>query len=156
MAKQTKAAADASERLVCVNKKARFQFEVLDTFEAGLSLRGTEVKVLRQGKISLDESYASIVGDEAFLIGANIPEYSHGNLLNHEPKRQRKLLLKAREIHKLKEKTQQKGLTIIPLKVYFSLRGFAKVTVAICRGKKLHDKRATERERQARRELRDA
>lgn len=156
MANKTKAAATGNDRLVCANKKARYQYEVLDTVEAGMSLRGTEVKVLREGKMTLDEAYASVIGDEVFLIGANIPEYSHGNLQNHEPKRQRKLLLKAREIHRLKEKTQQKGLTIVPLKVYFGSRGFAKITIAVCRGKKLHDKRATEREREARRELRDA
>lgn len=155
MAQKSKAA-DTGERLVAANKKARYEFEVLDTFEAGMSLRGTEVKVLRQGKLSLDEAYAAVADGEAFLIGANIPEYSHGNIQNHEPKRRRKLLLKAREIRKLQEKTQQKGLTIVPLKVYFSARGFAKVTLAVCRGKKLHDKRASVREREAKRELRES
>lgn len=146
---------EASAMLVCVNRKARFEYEVLDTFEAGLVLRGTEVKVLRQGKMSLDESYARVLEGEVFLVGANIPEYSHGNLQNHEPKRRRKCLLHAREIRKLAQQTQQKGLTLVPLKVYFGSRGFAKVTLGVCRGRKVRDKREHVRQREARRELRE-
>ncbi|GAB4143618.1 MAG: SsrA-binding protein SmpB [Planctomycetota bacterium] len=153
MASKTRAGQDRSAGPVAVNRKARFQFEVLDTVDAGMVLRGTEVKVLRQGKMSLDEAYAAVEAGEVFLVGANIPEYSHGNLQNHEPKRRRKLLLRAREIRRLAEKTQQKGLTLIPLKVFFSERGFAKVTLAVCRGKKLHDKRRAVRDREMRREM---
>jgi SsrA-binding protein len=152
---QPKQQGDAKgERLVATNKKARFEYEVLESVEAGLMLQGTEVKVLRQGKMSLDESYARVLEGDVWLIGANIPEYSHGNLQNHEPKRKRKCLLHAREIRRLQEKTQQKGLTLVPLKVYFGARGYAKVTIGVCRGKKLHDKRETIKRREVQRELR--
>ena len=147
---------DAAEgRLVCDNKKARFAYEVLDTVEAGLVLRGTEVKVLRQGKMSLDESHARVIDGEVFLVGANVAEYSHGNIRNHEPKRRRKCLLHAREIRRLQEKTNVKGLTLVPLRVYFGARGFAKVTLALCRGRKVHDKREHLKAKDARRELRE-
>lgn len=141
--------------LVGDNRKARFHYEILDTVEAGLVLRGTEVKVLRQGQLSLDESYARIEGAELWLIGANIPEYSHGNLQNHEPKRRRKCLLHKRELRKLKEKSQVKGLTLVPLRVYFGSRGFAKVTIGVGKGRKLHDKRQNERDKEAKREIRE-
>jgi SsrA-binding protein len=147
--------AEAEGKLVCDNKKARFAYEVLDTVEAGLVLRGTEVKVMRQGKMSLDESHARVIDGEVFLVGANIAEYSHGNIRNHEPKRRRKCLLHAREIRRLQEKTNVKGLTLVPLRVYFGARGFAKVTLGVCRGRKTHDKRAHLRDKQAKRELRD-
>ena len=146
---------DGKEQLVCQNRKARFQFEVLETLEAGLVLQGTEVKVLRQGKMSLDESYARVIDGEVLLIGANIAEYSHGNKQNHEPKRQRKCLLHRREIRKLQQKTQQQGLALIPLQVYFA-RGLAKITLALCRGRKLHDKREHIKQKDARREVREA
>jgi SsrA-binding protein len=142
--------------LVCDNKKARFHYEVIDTFEAGLVLRGTEVKVLRQGRMSLDESYARLQDGEVFLIGSHIDEYSHGSVQNHEPKRKRKCLLHRREIVKLKQKVDVKGLTLVPLRVYFGERGYAKVTLAICKGKNTHDKRATLKDREAKKELRDA
>lgn len=141
--------------LVGDNRKARFHYEILDQVEAGLVLRGTEVKVLRQGQLSLDESYARIEGAELWLIGANIPEYSHGNLQNHEPKRRRKCLLHKRELRKLKEKSQVKGLTLVPLRVYFGSRGFAKVTIGVGKGRKLHDKRQNERDKEAKREIRE-
>ena len=150
----TKAAA-STDVLVSENKKARFQYEILDTFEAGLVLRGTEVKVLREGKISLDEAYARVDRNELWLIGANIPEYRHGNVQNHEPKRKRKCLLHKRELRKLKETSQVKGLTLVPLRVYFGSRGFAKVTIGVGKGRKLHDKRQHEREKEAKREIRD-
>ena len=139
---------------VAVHRRARFEYEVLETVEAGLVLRGTEVKVLRQGKLSLDESYVKVVDDEVFLVGANIPEYSHGNVQNHEPKRRRKCLLHRREIRRLKAKTEQKGLTLVPLEVFFSPRGMAKVKIAVARGRKTHDKREHLREKDVRRELR--
>lgn len=148
-------AAESTERLVGENRKARFQYEILDRYEAGLVLRGTEVKSLRQGKISLDEAYARLDGEELWLIGANIPEYSHGNLSNHEPKRKRKCLLHQRELRKLRESSQVKGLTLVPLRVYFGGRGFAKVTIAVGRGRKLHDKREHLKAKDARREMRE-
>ena len=142
--------------LVADNKKARHQYEILDTFEAGLVLRGTEVKVLRQGKIHLEEAYARFTGAELWLVGANIPEYSHGNLQNHEPKRRRKCLLKKLELKKLAEQTKVKGLTLIPLRVYFGEKGYAKVTIGVGRGRKLHDKRQVLKEKEAKREMRGA
>ena len=149
----TKAAA-STDVLVSENKKARFQYEILDTFEAGLVLRGTEVKVLREGKISLDEAYARVDRNELWLIGANIPEYRHGNVQNHEPKRKRKCLLHARELKKLHARSQIEGLTLVPLRVYFGRRGFAKVTIGVCRGRKLHDKRQHLKDKEMKREMR--
>ena len=149
--KPTKA---ATETLVGENKKARFHYEILERYEAGLVLQGTEVKSLRRGQISLDESYARFDGDELWLLGATIPEYSHGNLQNHEPKRKRKCLLHARELRKLKAKSQVKGLTIVPLRVYFGGRGFAKVTLGVGKGRKLHDKREHLKTKEARKEMR--
>lgn len=146
--------APSTDVLVGENKKARFQYEILETVEAGLVLRGTEVKVLRQGQISLDEAYARVDGGELWLIGASIPEYSHGNLQNHEPKRKRKCLVHKRELRKLRERSQIKGLTLVPLRVYFGGRGFAKVTIGIGRGRKLHDKRRHIEEKETKRELR--
>ncbi|MBK8101128.1 MAG: SsrA-binding protein SmpB [Planctomycetes bacterium] len=143
------------ERLVCDHKKARFHYEVLETYTAGLVLVGTEVKVMREGKMTLDESYARVQEGECWLIGANIPEYSHGNLQNHEPKRKRKCLLHRREIQKLQAKSQQQGLTLVPLKVWFSTKGFAKVTIGVCKGRKTHDKRQHLRDKDARREIRE-
>ncbi|MBL8724755.1 MAG: SsrA-binding protein SmpB [Planctomycetes bacterium] len=148
-------AAESAPKVVAENRKARFHYDILDTFEAGLVLRGTEVKVLRQGKCSLDEAYAKIEGDELWLVGCNIPEYSHGNLMNHEPKRRRKCLLHRRELSKLRAKAEIKGLTLVPLRLYFGGRGFAKVTIAVGKGRKLHDKREHEKQKEAQREMRE-
>lgn len=145
-----------TEVLVGENRKARFQYEILDRYEAGLVLRGTEVKVLRKGQLSLDEAYARFDGDELWLIGATIPEYSHGNLQNHEPKRKRKCLLHARELRKLKTSSQVKGQTIVPLRVYFGSRGFAKITLGVGKGRKVHDKREHLKAKEAKREMRQA
>jgi len=155
MGKQASASA-TTDKLVGENRKARFNYEILDSVEAGLVLRGTEVKSLRQGKISLDESYARIDGGELWLLGATIPEYSHGNLQNHEPKRKRKCLLHARELRKLRERSQIKGLTLVPLRVYFGARGFAKVTIGIGKGRKVHDKRQHLKDKEAKKEIRQA
>ena len=144
-----------ARRVVSVNKKARHEFDVLDTYEAGLVLRGTEVKSLRAGRISLEEAWAKIEDGEAFLIGAHVDEYEHGNRENHQPARRRKLLLHRRQIKKLRSQATLRGLTLIPLDVYFNEKGIAKVTIAVCRGKKLHDKREAEKARSARREMRD-
>ena len=134
-------------RVVADNRKARFNYEFVETFEAGLQLTGTEVKSLREGKATIAESYASDEGDEIYLINAYIPEYLQGNRFNHEPRRPRRLLLHRRQINKLIGSIQREGMTLIPTKVYFNDRGRAKVELALARGKKLHDKRATERAR---------
>ena|SRR5687768_9795820 len=120
--------------------------------EAGIALTGTEVKALRQGEGSIAESYATINDEEVWLINSHIPEYSHGNRLNHEPRRQRKLLLKGREIAKLNGAVTRQGLTLVPLSIYFNSNGKAKVELALARGKKVHDKRDTIKERDWKRE----
>lgn len=144
----------SGEVLVGENRKARHEYEIVDTFEAGMVLRGTEVKVLRQGQISLAESYARFKGDQLYLVNSNIPEYSHGNLQNHEPKRWRKLLLKKKELQKLKEQAQVKGMTLVPMRVYFGAKGYAKCLIGVGRGRKTHDKRQVLKEKDAKREMR--
>ena len=139
-------------KLIAENRRARFDYFVDDRFEAGIALTGTEVKALRQGEGSIAESYATVDGDEIWLINSHIPEYSHGNRLNHEPRRKRKLLLKGREIAKLHGAVTRQGLTLVPLSIYFNSRGKAKVELALARGKKVHDKRDTVKERDWKRE----
>ena len=134
------------------NRRARHEYEILQNFEAGIELRGSEVKSLREGRTNLAEAYAAMKDGELFLINSNIPEYREANRFNHEPKRPRKLLLHKKEINRLAAGVLKEGLTIIPLKLYFNGRGRAKVDVALARGKKLHDKRQTERERDWNRE----
>ena len=135
------------------NRRARYDFEIGDTYEAGLMLTGTEVKSLRTGKATIAESYVAVDKQgEVFLINANIPEYLQANRFNHEPKRARKLLLNAREIAKLAQGVEREGMTIVPLKLYFNDRGRAKIEIALGRGKKLHDKRETEKKRDWNRE----
>ena len=135
------------QKTVAENRRARFDYFIEDTFEAGIALSGTEVKSLRFGEGSIAESYAEVRGEEAWLVNANIPEFSHGNRFNHEPKRPRKLLLHRREIEKMIGAVERKGMTLIPLSVYFNSRGRAKVELALARGKQTHDKRATIKER---------
>ncbi|MBZ0217801.1 MAG: SsrA-binding protein SmpB [Fimbriimonadaceae bacterium] len=132
---------------VADNRKARFNYELFDTFEAGLQLTGTEVKSLRSGKANIAESYASVEGGELWLVNANIPAYEQANRNNHEPRRPRKLLLHQKEIHKLIGGVERDGMTIVPLKLYFNDRGIAKLQIALARGKKLHDKRQSEKDR---------
>ena len=139
-------------KVVAENRRARFDYFVDERLEAGIALQGTEVKSLRVGEGSIAESYATVEGDEIFLINSSIPEYSHGNRLNHEPRRRRKLLMRAREIAKLHGAITRQGLTLIPLSVYFNSRGRAKVELALARGKKVHDKRETIKERDWKRE----
>ena len=139
-------------KVVSENRRARYNYEIGDVYEAGLMLTGTEVKSLRTGKATIAESYASAEKGELFLINATIPEYGHGNRFNHEPKRPRKILMKAREIARLTQGVEREGMTLVPLRVYFNDKGRAKLTLAIARGKKLHDKRATEKERDWNRE----
>ncbi|HZB37630.1 MAG TPA: SsrA-binding protein SmpB [Beijerinckiaceae bacterium] len=139
-------------RVVADNRKARFHYEILDTYEAGIALTGTEVKSLRQGKATIGEAYAGPSGEEFFLFNAYIPEYLQANRFNHETKRPRRLLLHKRQIDKLIGATQREGFTVVPLKVYFNERGRAKVELGLGRGKKLHDKRETEKQRDWNRE----
>jgi SsrA-binding protein len=134
-------------RTVAENRKARFAYEVLDTYEAGLALTGTEVKSLRQGQANIQESYASPEGGEIWLINSYIPEYLQANRFNHEPRRRRKLLLKKKEMAKLAQGVEREGMTMVPLKIYFNDRGRAKLLLGLARGKKLHDKRETEKQR---------
>ncbi len=143
---------ESNFKVVSDNRRARYNYEIGDVYEAGLVLTGTEVKSLRSGKATIAESYASAEKGELFLINATIPEYGHGNRFNHEPKRPRKILMKAREIARLTQGIEREGMTLVPLKVYFNEKGRAKLTLAIGRGKKLHDKRATEKERDWNRE----
>ena len=144
------------KRLIAVHKKARIRFEILDTFEAGLELMGTEVKSLRQGHASLEEAFARVQGNEIFLVGLHIPEYTQANRQNHEPTRKRKLLLHRREIRRLQTRATWRGLTLVPLDLYFNDRGLAKITLAMCRGRKIHDKREAIRKKDERREMRDS
>ena len=140
------------KKIVAENRRARFDYFIEDKFEAGIELTGTEVKSLRSGEGSIAESYATVEGDEVWLINSHIPEYSHGNRLNHQPRRQRKLLLRAREIAKLHGAITRQGLTLVPLSIYFNGRGRAKIELALARGKKVHDKRETVKERDWKRE----
>ena len=139
-------------KVVAENRRARYDYFVEERFEAGIQLAGTEVKALRQGEGSIAESYAAVDGEEVWLINSHIPEYSHGNRMNHEPRRKRKLLLKGREIAKLQGAVAREGLTLVPLSIYFNGRGKAKVEIALARGKKVHDKRETIKERDWKRE----
>jgi SsrA-binding protein len=134
------------------NKKARFNYEILDTFEAGIVLKGTEVKSLRQKKVSIQESYAKITNGEVFITGLTISAYEMGNRFNHEPDRERKLLLHKQEIKRLTGKLQEKGLTLVPLKIYFK-NGKAKVLLGLGKGKALYDKRKAIRDRDTKRDM---
>ncbi len=139
-------------RIVAENRRARYEYFLDDFFEAGIALTGTEVKSLRFGEGSIVESYAEVKDDQVWLVNANVPEFSHGNRFNHEPKRPRKLLLHTREIDKLRNAVSRQGMTLIPLSIYFNPRGRAKVELALARGKKVHDKRETEKARDWKRE----
>ena len=140
------------KKVVAENRRARFDYAIEDTFEAGIALTGTEVKSLRFGEGSIAESYAEVQGDEAWLINANVPEFSHGNRFNHEPKRPRKLLLHARQIAKLHGAVARQGMTLVPLSIYFNSRGRAKVEIALARGRKAPDKREYQKEKDWKRE----
>ena len=135
-------------KVVAENRKARFNYEIGDTYEAGIALTGSEVKSLRSGKATIAESYADSKAGELWLVNANIPEYLQaGPFNNHAPKRPRRLLLHQREIDRLATGVEREGMTIVPLKLYFNERGRAKVELALARGKKLHDKRETDKKR---------
>jgi SsrA-binding protein len=134
-------------RVVADNRKARFHYQIGEIFEAGIALTGTEVKSLRNGKATIAESYAGTRDGEIWLYNANIPEYLQASRFNHAPKRPRKLLLHKRQISKLIGAVEREGMTLVPLKLYFNPKGRAKIEIALARGKKLHDKRETEKRR---------
>lgn len=136
----------------CENRRARHDYTVLDTVECGIVLTGTEVKSVRHGEVSLSGSYGAVLKDELWLVGADIAAYKFGNRFNHEPKSMRKLLVHAKEVRELRLKTEAKGLTLIPLKVYLK-RGRIKVALGVCRGKALHDKRDTLKKKALKRDL---
>ncbi len=144
--------AEEHQRVIVSNRKARHEYHILDTLEAGIALRGTEVKSLRKGNANLQDAYALVKNGEIWLLGMHISPYEQGNINNHDPVRTRKLLLQKKEIRKLLAKVQEKGLTLVPLSVYFK-GAYAKVELAIAQGKKSYDKRATLKERDARREI---
>ena len=146
------AKSDRKLRIIADNRKARFNYEIGEVFEAGIALTGTEVKSLRNGKATIAESYADARGGEIWLINANIAEYLQGGRFNHAPKRPRRLLLHRRQINKLQGAVEREGMTLVPLKLYFNEKGRAKIEIALARGKKLHDKRETEKKRSWERE----
>ncbi len=139
-------------KIVAENRRARYEYFIETVYEAGLALTGTEVKSLRSGQGTIAEAYADIRDEQVWLINANIPEFSHGNRYNHEPKRMRKLLLHEREISKLHGAVAREGMTLVPLSIYFNGKGRAKVELALAKGKKTHDKRETIKERDWKRE----
>ena len=157
--KTKKKSADDQSQVICENRKARHKYEILQQVECGVMLIGSEVKSLREGNISLNEAYVRVENREIWLIWADIAEYRQASFWNHKPKRSRKLLVHRRELDKLSTKAFEKGLTLIPLRMYFNARGIVKVMVAVGRGKNLHDKRQTlkdaDNKRRLSREIRD-
>src|ERR1700685_4606920 len=155
MGRKQSAEGDARATPVCRNRRARHEYDILDEIECGIVLVGSEVKSIRNGKISIEEAYARIYNGELWLVDCDISLYPQANVINHETKRTRKLLLRKRELQKVAQAAEQKGLTLVPLAVFFS-RGFAKLTLAVARGRKLHDKRESPRQKQDNREMRNA
>jgi SsrA-binding protein len=143
---------DASRRIIAFNRKARRNYEIIETFEAGLALAGSEVKSLREGKASIAEAYAAPRDGELYLLNATIPVYAQAGRFNHQEGRDRKLLMHKRQIARLIGAVQREGMTLVPLRLYFNERGIAKLELALARGKKLHDKRETEKRRSWQRE----
>lgn len=142
----------ANRKIVAENRKARFNYQIGEALEAGISLTGTEVKSLRQARANIAESYVSPEGGEIWLVNATIPEYLQANRFNHLPKRSRKLLLHRRQVNRLIGAVQREGMTIVPLRLYFNDKGKAKVEIALAQGKKIHDKRQAEKARDWQRE----
>ena len=142
-----------NKRIELINKKARFEYFILDSFTAGIVLKGTEIKSIRQAKVSFADSYCIFEKDELFVKNLHIAVYTHGNIHNHDPVRNRKLLLTKRELKRLKSKSNEKGLTIIPLRIFISDRGFAKLEIGFAKGKKLYDKRESIKERDMNRDF---
>lgn len=143
---------ETNQKLIADNRKARFNYAIGDVFEAGIALTGSEVKSMRNGRANIAESYAGSRDGELWLYNANISEYKQAGRDNHAPKRPRKLLLHKRQINKLIGAVEREGMTVVPLKIYFNAKGMAKVELALAKGKKLHDKRATDRKRSWERE----
>lgn len=139
-------------KIITKNRKARYEYHIEDSLEAGMALQGTEVKSIREGKISLQEAYCSVEGGEMYLINAHIAPYTHGNVNNHNPRRRRKLLLRSSEIRKWDKAASEKGYTIVPLAVYFK-KGYAKLEIGLGKGKKIYDKRASIAERETKRRM---
>lgn len=144
-----------SEKIISSNRAAYHNYFILDTYEAGIALKGTEVKSAREGSVNLKEGYVSVRDGEVWLLNVHINQYSHGNRENHDPTRERRLLMHKREIIRLQSKIQEKGLTVVPTKFYFK-NGFIKCEIGVARGKKLHDKRETETKKDQEREARSA
>jgi SsrA-binding protein len=141
------------KRNIAENRKSRFKYEIFEQIECGVVLVGSEVKSLRENKISLDEAYVRVKGDELWLVGADIAEYKQATIWNHDRKRSRKLLVQRGQLRKLATKAKEKGFTLVPLQIYFNERGIVKVMVGVGRGKKLHDKRQTLKTNEARRSI---
>lgn len=135
------------------NRQASFQYELIDKYVTGMVLKGTEIKSIREGKVNLQDGYVYFSNDEAFVKGIHITPFAQGTHYNHEVGRERKLLLKKSEIRKLRARTEEKGLTIVPLRLFINARGYAKLEIAVARGKKLHDKRESIKEKDIKREL---
>lgn len=154
--KQKTALAASQNRPIAENRKARHRFDVLETLECGIALAGSEVKSLRNGKVSLDEAFGRVRKGEFWLVDCDIPEYTQATIWNHQPKRPRKLLVHQRELRKFANKAHEKGFTLVPLKIYFNQRGIAKVLMGLCRGRKLHDKREAIKKAQVTRDLQRA
>lgn len=142
-----------SSKLNITNKRARFEYEILDTFIAGIQLTGAEIKSIRAGKMSIAESYCVFEGNELFLRNAHIHDYAQAGYMAHDPRRDKKLLLKRQELDKLKKQVETKGMTVVPLKVFIAESGYAKIEIALARGKKLHDKRESIKDRDVKRDL---
>ena len=152
--KKKKSAADSGQgKNISENRKARHKFEVLEQIECGIVLIGSEVKSLREGKISLDEAYVRYRDNALWLIGANISEYKQASIWNHDPVRPRKLLVHRKQLKKLAGKAVEQGLTLVPLRIYFNARGLVKLNVGVCRGKKLHDKRESMKKADVKRQI---
>lgn len=151
--KDKKASAKTADKPITENRKARHEYEVLETLECGVALVGSEVKSLRNGKVSLEEAYARVRDHEVWLVGCDIAEYKQATIWNHEPKRPRKLLLHRREILRFANRAHEKGLTLVPLRLYFSESGRVKVLLGLCRGRKLHDKREVLKKADSRRAI---
>jgi SsrA-binding protein len=150
--KKAETPANSNDKIISQNRKARHNYTVLDSLECGLVLVGSEVKSLRNGRVSLEEAYAKIKGEEVWLLGCDIAEYTEANRFNHNPKRPRKLLMHRREVKRFAHRAYEKGLTLVPLEMHFT-RGHAKVVLGICRGKQQHDKRETMKNAQVKRDL---
>jgi SsrA-binding protein len=142
-----------SDNVNIKNRQAAFEYELLDKYISGIALKGTEIKSIREGKVNLQDGYVYFSNEEAFVKGINISQFSEGTHYNHEAARERKLLLKKQEIKKLRIQIEEKGLTIIPTRLFINDRGYAKLEIAVARGKKLHDKRNSIKERDVKREL---